>query len=55
MAVDNTLWSGAVIYKANTAPDTEAIRALNMKIAADQRVDIYLAASADGIMFARKR
>jgi predicted O-methyltransferase YrrM len=55
IALDNMLWSGAVADPAITDPDTSALRALNAKIHADERVDMALATVADGVMLARKR
>lgn len=49
IAIDNTLWSGAVIDPANTSDDTRAIRALNEALAKDARFDIALVAISDGI------
>jgi caffeoyl-CoA O-methyltransferase len=55
IAVDNVLWDGAVIDSSRTDPDTAAIRALNAKIAADQRVDCSMLPLGDGLMLAHKR
>ncbi len=55
VALDNMLWSGAVANPALNDPDTVALRALNTKIQADERVDMALATIADGVMLARKR
>lgn len=52
---DNMLRSGEVIDPAVTNPSTVAIRALNLKIAADQRVDAALLTVGDGFMIARKK
>ncbi|HEY4343009.1 MAG TPA: class I SAM-dependent methyltransferase [Parvibaculum sp.] len=55
IAIDNVLWSGAVIDdKANDA-DTVALRALNIKISNDARVDAALATIGDGVMLVRKK
>jgi predicted O-methyltransferase YrrM len=54
IAVDNMLWSGAVADPAITDAYTVALRALNAKIHADDRVDMVLAAIGDGVMLARK-
>lgn len=53
--VDNVLWSGSVIDAADTNADTEAIRAVNAHIAADDRVDVVMLPIADGLTIARKR
>jgi caffeoyl-CoA O-methyltransferase len=55
IALDNMLWSGAVADPNLTDPDTSALRALNLKIHADNRVDMALATVGDGVMLARKR
>ena len=55
IALDNMLWSGAVADPEVTDADTSALRALNAKIHADQRVDMALATIGDGVMLARKR
>jgi len=55
IALDNMLWSGAVADPAMNDPDTCALRSLNAKIQADERVDMALATIADGVMLARKR
>ncbi|MBM3693717.1 MAG: O-methyltransferase [Actinobacteria bacterium] len=53
--VDNTLWSGAVIDPDRTDPATEAIRAFNAQVAADDRVDCVLLSVSDGLTLLRKR
>lgn len=55
IAIDNVLWSGAVIDPSKADPDTAALRALNAKVAKDDRVDIALAPLSDGIFLVRKR
>lgn len=55
VGVDNTLWSGAVADPARDDADTRAIRALNAKIRADERVDMVLLPIGDGLTLARKR
>ena len=55
VVLDNMLWSGAVADPAIKDADTTALRALNAKIQADERVDMALATIADGVMLARKR
>jgi caffeoyl-CoA O-methyltransferase len=52
--LDNVLWSGNVIDPSDTSDDTEAIRALNAYVAADDRVDAVLLPIADGLTIARK-
>ncbi len=55
LAIDNVLWGGAVVDPAADDPDTVAIRTLNRKIHADDRVDISLIPIADGLSLVRKR
>jgi predicted O-methyltransferase YrrM len=54
IAIDNVLWSGAVIDSADQSADTVALRALNKKIHADSRVDATLLALGDGLTLALK-
>jgi caffeoyl-CoA O-methyltransferase len=54
IAVDNTLWSGAVADPANNDRDTLAIRAFNDALHADPRVDMALLPVGDGLTLARK-
>jgi caffeoyl-CoA O-methyltransferase len=54
LAVDNTLWSGAVADPADQRDSTRAIRALNQKIASDPRVSASLVPVGDGLYLARK-
>ena len=55
IAVDNTLWDGAVIDPKDTDADTEAIRAFNRARHRDSRIDLCLVPIADGLTLARKR
>jgi len=55
IAVDNTLWSGAVANERDQSESTQAIRALNAKIAGDSRVSASLVPIGDGLYLARKR
>jgi caffeoyl-CoA O-methyltransferase len=55
VAVDNTLWSGAVADASKVDKDTVAIRAFNDAVHADQRVDLSLLAIGDGLTLALKR
>jgi caffeoyl-CoA O-methyltransferase len=54
IAIDNTLWSGAVARPAQDA-DTEALQRLNAKLHLDQRIDLSLLPIGDGLTLARKR
>jgi len=53
--IDNVLWGGSVANLADKDEDTEAIRALNAKLKADQRVELTLFAVGDGMTCALKR
>jgi len=53
--IDNVLWGGSVANLADKDADTEAIRALNAKLKADERVDLALFAVGDGMTCALKR
>ncbi|MEM9132025.1 MAG: class I SAM-dependent methyltransferase [Actinomycetota bacterium] len=55
VAIDNVLWGGAVADPDQTDADTEALRALNHKIATDTRVDACLLPVGDGLTLARVR
>ncbi len=55
IALDNMLWSGAVVDPAKRDADTVAIRELNRKISNDPRVDACLVSIGDGVMLARRR
>jgi predicted O-methyltransferase YrrM len=55
IAIDNVLWSGAVADTQKHDADTEALRALNLKIRDDVRVDAALLTVGDGLMLARRR
>jgi predicted O-methyltransferase YrrM len=54
VAIDNVLWSGLVADPAATDEDTEAIRALNLKLRDDERVALSLLPVADGLTLALK-
>jgi len=49
IAVDNTLWSGAVADPENTEPGTRAIRRFNDMIKEDNRVSTSLLTIGDGL------
>ena len=53
--IDNVLWGGSVADPSDTDEDTKAIRALNAKLKADERVDLTLFAVGDGMTCAMKR
>ena len=53
--LDNVLWSGVVADPSNTEENTVAIRAVNDRVAADDRVEAVVLPIADGLTIARKR
>lgn len=55
VAIDNVLWSGAVVDDNRQDDDTRAIRALNQKIHDDERVDVNMLPIGDGLTLAVKR
>ena len=55
IAVDNVLWGGSVIDAANKEESTEAIRAFNLKLADDKRIELSMLPLADGLTLAVKR
>jgi len=55
IALDNTLWSGKVLDADAADADTRALRALNAKLADDERVTLCLLPVADGVTLARRR
>ncbi|HVP62127.1 MAG TPA: class I SAM-dependent methyltransferase [Myxococcaceae bacterium] len=55
IAIDNVLWSGRVADPAVNDPDTAALRALNLKIRDDPRVDAVVLSIGDGLTLARRR
>ena len=54
MALDNTLWSGRVLDDADNSPATAAIRELNDRIAADDRVIAVQLTVRDGVTLVRR-
>jgi len=55
IALDNTLWGGEVLDEDTDDRDTRALRALNAKLAYDERVTLCLLPVADGVTLARRR
>jgi predicted O-methyltransferase YrrM len=55
LLIDNTLWSGKVADRSVEDPSTSALRALNEKIARDQRVTSSIVPIGDGLTIAVKR
>ena len=54
IVVDNTLWSGRVLDRADTSEDTAAIRAFNDHVAADRRVVCVQLPVRDGVTLVRR-
>lgn len=52
---DNVLWGGQVADKRYRDADTLALRALNLQVRNDERVDSALVTIGDGFLLARKR
>lgn len=55
VAIDNVLWSGKVADPSDNDADTVAIRALNKKVHADERVHMCMIPIGDGLTLALKR
>jgi caffeoyl-CoA O-methyltransferase len=53
--LDNVLWSGNVVDESDQSENTQAIRAVNDHVAADDRVEAVMLPIADGLTVARKR
>lgn len=54
VVVDNTLWKGSVADPADRSAATEAVRAFNRQVHADDRVDLSLVPIGDGMTLLRK-
>jgi caffeoyl-CoA O-methyltransferase len=54
MAIDNTLWSGRVLDETDDSATTRAIRELNDRIAADERVIAVQLTVRDGVTLVRR-
>jgi predicted O-methyltransferase YrrM len=54
IAIDNTLWSGRVVRERRGDADTEALKALNLALRDDPRVDAVLLPVGDGLTLVRK-
>ena len=55
IAVDNTIWSGAILLDSFQDADTVTIRKLNDLVAKDERVESLLLNMADGVLLAIKK
>jgi O-methyltransferase len=55
VAIDNTLWDGKPADPTVTDADTAAIRVLNAKLHADDRIDLCFLPFADGLTLGLKR
>jgi caffeoyl-CoA O-methyltransferase len=55
IAIDNVLWSGRVADPAVQDESTNAIRALNEKLATDERFDLAMVPIGDGLTLLRVR
>lgn len=53
--VDNVLWGGDVADPTKTDAETVALRTLNGKLVADERIELAMIPLADGLTLARKR
>lgn len=53
--LDNVFWGGSVVDKNDQELDTVAIRQINAKIKADDRVEIAIVPIGDGLTMARKK
>jgi predicted O-methyltransferase YrrM len=52
IAADNVLWEGDVTDASKTDAETEAIRAFNRKLQADDRVTLSIVPLGDGLTLA---
>jgi predicted O-methyltransferase YrrM len=52
--IDNTLWSGSVADDSDHDPSTDAIRAFNILVHEDQRVEMVLLPIGDGLTLTHK-
>jgi len=55
ITIDNTLWDGNVINASDTSTATAAIRAFNLALLRDERIELSLVPISDGLTIARKR
>jgi len=55
IGIDNTLWGGTLVDESQQDDSSNAIRALNKKLHADDRVELSMVPIGDGFTLARKR
>lgn len=55
LVIDNVLWNGAVADPAKSNASTDALRALNKKLYADERITLSMLPVGDGLTLAVKR
>jgi len=55
IAIDNTLWDGKVLDQSDESVTTTAIRAFNLRLLNDARIELSLVPISDGLTLARKR
>ena len=55
IAIDNVLWSGAVVDANDQSPQTQAIRELNALLHQDERINLSMIPIGDGLTLATKR
>jgi len=54
IGIDNVFWGGSVADQTQGDDDTKAIRALNLKLKTDDRIDLSIVPIGDGLTLARK-
>jgi caffeoyl-CoA O-methyltransferase len=54
MALDNTLWSGRVLDDSDDSEGTRAIKAIDERIASDDRVTSVMLTVRDGVTLVRR-
>jgi len=54
LAIDNVLWGGKVLDPSVDDADTVALRELNARIVADNRVEVVMLSVGDGLTLVRR-